>query len=641
MRDETFNRRFYADREELSRLGIEILSKANEGGNQAEATLYWLPPENYRLPLIDFKPGELAALNACLWLLEGQFPYSDVLRLALAGLSLTAGSPGQLEPDYISLNLLPTAADRAAADRLAKIERAIDKNKSIVFEYHAAWQDSAGRRRVDPYALMMIRGEWYMTGFSHERAGIRTFKLSRIAGKIRFATKKPHDFEVPADFNVRAYLNLEPWQLGPKKGEAVIRLSPRIGWRIKRELGHCGSFEASQDGKTLFVTAYANEKQLCSLVLGMEADATLVGPDSLQLMMGSLLKKIAAAHSGVPAPVESPARRPPACPDAGPPVQVKPERFTRLATLSAYLTNYLGDAESAQLDAAGAAARLGYRSIDSLKQDVDLLQLVCIDAGGYLVEAYIEDGRLRVERSVYGHLLRKPARLSPLEARALLLAIDLVGGLVLPADSGSALKSAREKIIKAGGGIDDGRAIIVHDAARNDAIESVIARGIDERRLVEIDYLSEGDDMPRRRRIEPYMIIGRAGERSVVSYCRLKEAERTFRFRMIRSASLLDERFRPRKIDLDRYRVARFSSSEAPHVARLRFSPAVARFVNEKLPGAVLLRDGSLVDDIPYFNQSWLVREILKYGGEAVLLSPEEPRRLVAETAKELARKYC
>ncbi len=642
MSDDTFSRRFYADRAELLRLGIEIMSDGNESqsGKFLGSARYWLPPENYRLPPIDFSSAEMAALNACLWLLEGQFAYSNVLRLALQGLALAAGSPLEaLEPNYISLNLLPMAIDRAAAGRLAKIEHAIAQNKSIVFKYHAAARNRTEERRVDPYALMISRGDWYMVGFSHERSGIRVFKLGRIGGKIHNATRKTHDFILPEDFDPRHYQNLEPWQLGPAKGRAVVSLSPRISWRIERELGHCGSFEPGGDGETLFATAYTDEKQLCSLVLGMESDATLIKPAFLRQMMGKLLETIAARHSGQPKPIKAAAVKQPPQSEAGSPGQVKPERFTRLSTLSAYLTDRLGDAESIELAAAEVADRLGYESIGSLKQDTDLLLLVCIDAGAYLVEAYIEDGRLRVERCVYGHLLKKPARLSPLEARALLLAIDLVGEHA-PQGS-SSLKSARMKIIEASGGVDDGQTIIVHEAGRDDATAGVIARGIEEHRLVEIDFLSETSDRPRKRRIEPYLIIGRGSERYVVSFCRRAGAERIFRFRMIKQAALLDERFQPREIDLDRYRHAQFpSGSEAPLVARVHFSAAAARFVNERMPAAVMLEDGSLVDEIPYFNHEWLAREVLKYGGEAIVLSPAEPRRLVAATAKKLAIRY-
>ncbi len=642
MKDDAFNRRFFADRQDLSRLGIGILSDG-DGGGSTEAALYWLPPENYRLPPIDFSPGELAALNSCLWLLEGQFAYSDVLRLALQALSLAAGRSIEGHgPDYISLNLLPTAAHRAAAARMPKIEHAIAHNKSILFNYRPAAGDGAGQRRIDPYALMTTRGNWYMIGYSHERDGIRIFRLDRIEGKIRNATKKAHDFKRPADFDVHDYLNLEPWQLGPAKGTAQISLSPRIGWQVERELAHCGSFQPGRKGETLFSTAYADEKLVCALVLGMETDATLLGPESLRRMMGNLLEAIAAVHSGEPAPVEWPAvSRQPRGSGVALSRQVKPERFTRLSTLSAYLTESLGGEETVSLAAADVAGKFGYENIGELKEDIDLLQLVCIDAGGYLVEAFINGGSLRVERSVYGHLFRRPPRLSPLEARALLLAIDLVGEDSL-SQNGNSLKAARGKIIAAAGGDGAGQAIVVQESGRDDRIGNVIATGIRERRLVEIDFLSEKSDRPQTRRIEPYLIVGGSGERYVVSYCRLRQAVRTFRSRMIRRASLLEERFQPREIDLDRYRGARLPfGGEAPLIARVRFSAATARFVNEKLPGAVMLADGSLADDIRYFNVKWLIREVLKYGGEATVLAPEEPRRLVAAAAKELAQKYC
>ena len=69
--------------------------------------------------------------------------------------------------------------------------------------------------------------------------------------------------------------------------------------------------------------------------------------------------------------------------------------------------------------------------------------------GKFLVNGNIVGDLLEVEGFPYGELLRKPLRLTPREARAMLLAIDLVGGQIL-AGRNQSLESAREKIILQG-----------------------------------------------------------------------------------------------------------------------------------------------------------------------------------------------
>ena len=648
MSDQAFDRRFLADRDELARLGIDIVGDAGEiqahAGGFPESTLYWLPPENYFLPSVDFSREELAALNSCLWLLEGQFAYGDVLRLALQGLALGSGNPLE-DPvtDHINVNLLSTGFDAAAADRLAKIEKAVSQNKTIRFDYQTLGRAEPEERRVDPYSLMLTRGDWYLVGHSRERGGIRVFKLGRIQGKIRNATRAEHDFAVPADFDPRAFEMLEPWQFGQPAGEAVIRLSPRISWQVERSLGQAGTFEAGSDGGGAFRTAYANGASLCDMVLGLGADAVIEQPEELRRCMRERLQRIVGLHTGdfpEPARAETATATIAAAPE--PPRQVKPERFVRLSTLVAYLLDRLGDDETAFAPAAEVCSDLGYENLAALQKDLDLLLLVSVDAGGYLVEGYIEDERLRIERCVYGDLLKRPARLSLLEARALLLAIDLVGGYLVKCEH-RPLATAREKILKAGG-LDEQQSILVtEDQAADAELAAAISRGLDEHRLLEIDFLSEQNGETRKRLIEPYLLTRTRGEWYLVSWCRTAGGERAFRLRMIRQAVLLAETFAPRDIDLDFYRAnpALPSGSEAPHEARIYFTPAVARLEAERQPAAQAMADGGIVANVPYFYSGWLVRTVLGYGGEAVVVTPRRARAAVAEAAAGMAARYA
>ena len=58
--------------------------------------------------------------------------------------------------------------------------------------------------------------------------------------------------------------------------------------------------------------------------------------------------------------------------------------------------------------------------------------------------------------------------------------------------------------------------------------------------------------------------------------------------------------------------------------ARILFSADIARWVQEKQPDTVLLADGSLAGDIPWFTEDWIIDEVLRYCGEAVLMAPAD-----------------
>jgi predicted DNA-binding transcriptional regulator YafY len=224
----------------------------------------------------------------------------------------------------------------------------------------------------------------------------------------------------------------------------------------------------------------------------------------------------------------------------------------------------------------------------------------------------------------------------------MLLAIDLVGGQIL-AGQNLSLETAREKIILAAGGLDDLEMIPIGETEREDAsICRAINRGLAEQRLVEIDYLTRATGNVESRLIEPCLVNNTKGQWYLVAWCRKRDDIRTFRFEMIKSARLLEEIFEPRDIDISPFQKdpRQPSGRQAPRKAGVLFSPAVARWIYEKQPDSVMLEDGSLLAEIPWFDDSWLVDEVLSYCGEAVLVAPEDMREQVREAALQLAARY-
>src|SRR3954467_7418368 len=131
MGDEAFARRYYADRSELQGLGVPITSGRDEFTGEE---LYNLRQENYFLPPIDLTDSELAALQTSFYLLEGQFAYAEPLRLALPTLALggawRGAAPG---PKTATVELLGPSYTSKVAQRLAKLEQAISRQRTVKF----------------------------------------------------------------------------------------------------------------------------------------------------------------------------------------------------------------------------------------------------------------------------------------------------------------------------------------------------------------------------------------------------------------------------------------------------------------------------------------------------------------------------
>src|ERR1700749_4459216 len=227
MNEDAFARRFYADRSELESLGI-VLTVEKPVDGLVEQENYSLPPENFHLPAIEFSDGELAALRTALQLLDGEFASAEPLRLALQQISW--GRPSPLHsPEHhgVGLGITGSAGGHDVSQRLAKIETAIFRRKTVVFDYYTMERDDHGTRRVDPYQLLFQGGQFYVVGRSHERDAIRVFRLSRIQGKVGYATKAEHDFQRPSDFDPRAYADRIQWQFGDPVGTAEGWVSHR------------------------------------------------------------------------------------------------------------------------------------------------------------------------------------------------------------------------------------------------------------------------------------------------------------------------------------------------------------------------------------------------------------------------------
>src|SRR5947209_3434116 len=313
MNEDAFARRFYADRAELESLGIHLTVERPADG-AAEQENYSLRHEDFHLPAINFTDAELAALQTSLSLLDGEFAYAEPLRLALQQISWGRPSPLRA-PDQrsVALGLTASAGGHDLSQRLAKIETAIFRHKTVVFDYYTMERDETGPRKVDPYHLLYQGGQFYLLGHSHERGALRVFRLSRIRGKVAYASKAEHDFKRPRDFDPRPFANRADWQFGDPVDTAEIRVSERIGWQVERHFGRYGEIE-HDDGAILFRTEYANARQLAAWVLGLGEHARVLGPASLADEVARRAALVAERHAEGGLELAPPA--PPAAPGA-------------------------------------------------------------------------------------------------------------------------------------------------------------------------------------------------------------------------------------------------------------------------------------------------------------------------------------
>jgi proteasome accessory factor C len=645
MNDDAFARRFYADRAELESLGIELkVDKPAEGYYEAEN--YSLPPENFYLPPIGFADSELGALRMALTLLDGEFAYAEPLRLALQQLSW--GKPSPLDaPEQSSVALAVTAAagGRELSQRLSKIETAIFRRKTIVFDYYTLGRDAVGSRKVDPYHLLFRGGQFYLVGHSHERDDVREFRLSRIRGKVGYSSKAEHDFSPPEGFDPRVYANRAPWQLGEPVGRARVWLSNQIEWLVKRHFGPdvgvaipAEDVVDAPDNGVVFETEYGDERAIVSWVLGLGQRARVLEPAELVTAVDERVQLLVERHSNAPE-IAAQKRRSAAAevqPEASNgkrETPIRPERFARLVTLAGILIE--AARTGSKLSVTQVLANLQITETE-LREDIDVLNVVNFGGGSYVLYAEVSGDTIEVDPEPYGDNFAKPARLLPLEAKALVAAIDLLGDH-LPGEG--SLASARSKIVDALGRdpATDGLQITTASGDDSDVVPDV-STAIAEHRLLELEYYKENEDEFSTRRVEPYKLLN--GQEGWYVHCFdvERDAPRSFKLDRIRQVKILDETFEPRPgVEPDVRGWPRTGQVDTSRAARVWISPERARWAREDRRVVEELKDGAVVVDLHYAGQDWLAREILKEAGDAVVLEPEDARRAVLEAAEALA----
>jgi proteasome accessory factor C len=505
---------------------------------------------------------------------------------------------------------------------LTKLDAAITKQRTVRFRYWSIARDELSERTVNPYALFSENGFWYLIGWDLAREGVRTFRVSRIRSEITFATRRERDFRFPKDFDPSAFRGRPPWQMGEPIGEARIEVTGDTAWWVERTYPARGRLE---DG--VFVTGYADLGLLAAWILRQNGRARPLDPPELVDGVASALALVVARHEAAPPELASAT---PAAGNGDLPSErlggpVPPERFAVLQALLAHLLARCGDDDRTTIGASELVERfrIPYEELD---EHLQLLNLVNFGGGCYAVYAVLDGDEVRVVKEIFGDAFRRPPRLTPLEARAIRLALEFVGPMIA-AEAHTPLERVRGKLEETFGQFE------LHESADPPAVNEeeelirALAEAIERRELVEIEYLKPDETETATRTIEPYRIERDLPHWYVHAWDLDRDAPRSFRVDRMRSARGLERSFEPRpSLDLGSPR----------RLARVWIGPEAARFWLER--GATLLNDGAALGEVDFATESYLVGEILSARGEAVLLEPADLRPRVAKRARALAR---
>ena len=269
-------------------------------------------------------------------------------------------------------------------------------------------------------------------------------------------------------------------------------------------------------------------------------------------------------------------------------------------------------------------------SEQELREDISVLNVVNFGGGAYVIYAEIQGNEIEIDTEPYSDTFDRPARLLPIEANALMAAIEFLGTHL-----SDHLQTAHDKIKAALGEIGRDGLLVGGTGADDSDVARDVSRAIESRNLIELEYWQPAEDRFSTRTVEPYALMnGREGW-YIASWDPSRDDTRSFRLdrvkqrhrarRAVRAAGDRRRDRRRRGLAADRRgrglaRRARVDLARAGPLGHARSSTVLAE-----------LPDGAVIIEWAYKGEDYLVKEVLKEAGDAAVLEPADAREAVLQ----------
>ena len=272
--DEAFKRMFERDKAELRDLGIPLETGKNSHFDSEDG--YRIKRRDYELPPIEFDAAEAAAIGlaARLWQSAtlGEAARAALLKLRAAGTPLhAADTPGAVPVIDASDPSLPVLLEAA------------QQSRPVRFDYIKSGSGTAQRRTLEPWGVLSWRKRWYVAGFDRDRGEGRSFRLSRISGKVELIGRAG-DFTRPEKIDL---LEMVAGR-GPEDYRvAHVRISGSGAGQLRR-------IADSEDDGVLTIS-YTDVQSLARIITGAGASAHVLDPAEL---IDAVVARLSAAAGG-------------------------------------------------------------------------------------------------------------------------------------------------------------------------------------------------------------------------------------------------------------------------------------------------------------------------------------------------------
>jgi predicted DNA-binding transcriptional regulator YafY len=274
----------------LDDMGIPIYSERGPYGGFSLV-------RGYRLPPLVFTPEEATALYLGAELVQDIWgaSYRDAVVAARAKLDNVLPEALLEEVERTQSGLVVTGWFRRDygpwAPILDDLRRSIARRHQVLIVYQSFRQEVT-ERIVDPYALALQWGHWYVLGHCHLREGLRTFRVDRIQSM----EPVPVTFQVPPDFSPQQYLQRMAEEHPTAYHRVVVRFDAEVSHIVRERKDDWQELVEHGDGSVTLAFDASDLAWPCRWVLTYQDKATVVGPRELVAMVHQAAQAIAARY---------------------------------------------------------------------------------------------------------------------------------------------------------------------------------------------------------------------------------------------------------------------------------------------------------------------------------------------------------
>ncbi len=274
----------------LDEMGIPVYSERGPHGG-------FRLIRGYRMPPLIFTPEEAVAvclgtsLVSEIW---GRI-YRDASQGALAKIDNVLPDEQRYEVAWARRSLLATGMHRAdfmqLAPLLEELRRATRERQRVRMVYRGRRHPEPTQRDLDPYAMVLRWGWWYVIGYCHMRQAMRTFRVDRII-EMEVINQT---FNVPDEFDIREYLAEE--NAAEPHVHVQMRFTPDAALVAKDGQTFWETMEEQPDGSVVVTFSSPSIEWAAWQALYYGSRVTVLAPPELRRLVAEQARAIVKQYA--------------------------------------------------------------------------------------------------------------------------------------------------------------------------------------------------------------------------------------------------------------------------------------------------------------------------------------------------------